>query len=64
MLADVLNKTAEINSALGARAHATIQTSQDLSHALLEQLKVLAAQGKEVPASLLEVGLEAPLLEA
>ncbi|ORX39757.1 hypothetical protein BD324DRAFT_648387 [Kockovaella imperatae] len=54
VLSDVINKTAEINSALGARAHDAIQTSQDLSHALLEQLKTLTAQGKVIPGHLLD----------
>jgi hypothetical protein len=55
VLQDVLNKTAEINSALGARASAVVQSSSDISHALLEQLKQLAEQGKDLPASLFEV---------
>jgi len=54
VLHDVINRTAEINSALGARAHDAIQTSQDLSLALLEQLKTLTAQGKVIPGHLLE----------
>lgn len=54
VLTDVLNKTAEINSALGARAHATLQTSQDLSLALLEQLKALAGQGTQIPGHLID----------
>jgi len=54
VLQDVLNKTAAINSALGARAHATVQSSQEISHALLEQLRHLADQGKVLPGSLVE----------
>lgn len=53
----MLQKTAEINSALGARAAATIHSSQEISHALLEQLRALAEQGKELPGTLLDVGL-------
>lgn len=55
VISDVINKTAEINSALGARAHATLQSSQDISHALFEQLKALAGQGKDIPGHLFEV---------
>jgi len=54
VLQDVLHKTAEINSALGARAHAVVQQSSDISHALLEQLRQLAEQGKGIPATLLD----------
>jgi hypothetical protein len=57
VLQDVYNKTATINSALGARAADVIHQSSELSHALLEQLKALAAQGSHVPSALLEVGL-------
>lgn len=53
---DAYNKTIQINSALGARASATIQSSQELSHALLEQLRTLAAQGTEIPGVMLDVG--------
>lgn len=54
VITDVLNKTAEINSALGARAHATLQSSTEISHHLIEQLKTLAAHGKELPSHLIE----------
>jgi len=54
VLTDVFNKTAEINSALGARASATIQSSQELSHAIVEQLRHIAEQGKELPGVLVE----------
>jgi len=54
VIQDVINKTAEINSAIGARAHATIQTSQELSLALLAQLKALAEQGSEIPGTMLD----------
>lgn len=50
VIQDVINRTAEINSALGARAHAVVQSSSDVSHALIEQLKQLAEQGKDLPA--------------
>ena len=55
VLQDVINKTAQINSAIGARAHATIQTSQDLSLVLLQQLRALADQGKDIPGNMLDV---------
>ncbi|ORY32260.1 hypothetical protein BCR39DRAFT_564285 [Naematelia encephala] len=54
VLHDVLVKTSEINSALGARAHATLHSSQELSHALIEQLKQLSEQGKAIPSVLLQ----------
>ncbi|KAK8869920.1 hypothetical protein IAR55_000488 [Kwoniella newhampshirensis] len=54
VISDVVNKTAQINSALGARASATLSTSQDLSHALLDQLKHLAEHGKELPGILID----------
>ncbi|KAK4687728.1 hypothetical protein P7C73_g2384, partial [Tremellales sp. Uapishka_1] len=54
VISDVINKTAQINSALGARAAATIHSSQELSHALLEQLKALAGSGKDLPAALID----------
>lgn len=54
VITDVINKTAEINSALGARAQATLQHSTEISHHLIEQLKILAAHGKEVPSHLIE----------
>jgi len=54
VLQDVLNKTAAINSALGARAHATVQSSQEISYAILEQLRHLADQGKVLPGNLVE----------
>lgn len=54
VIQDVINRTAEINSALGARAHAVVQTSTDYSHALVEQLKQLADQGKDLPAALID----------
>lgn len=57
MIQDVINRTAEINSALGARASAVVQSSSDISHALLEQLKQLAEQGKDLPAALVDVSL-------
>jgi len=53
VIQDVINRTAEINSALGARAHATLTTSQDISHALILHLKALAEQGAHIPAVLL-----------
>jgi Neuraminidase (sialidase) len=55
VIQDVINRTAEINSALGARASAVVQSSSDISHALLEQLKQLAEQGKDLPAALVDV---------
>ena len=55
VIQDVINRTAEINSAIGARAHATLQSSQEISHALLEQLKVLVDHGAQIPASMLDV---------
>lgn len=55
VIQDVINRTAEINSALGARAGAVIQSSSDISHALIEQLKQLADQGKDLPAALIDV---------
>ncbi|KAK1924723.1 hypothetical protein DB88DRAFT_539530 [Papiliotrema laurentii] len=51
---DVINKTAEINSALGARAQTTLQSSTEISHHLIDQLKILIAHGKEVPGHLIE----------
>ena len=60
MIQDVINRTAEINSALGARAHAVVQSSSDYSHALVEQLKQLADQGKDLPASLIEASCTFP----
>ncbi|WWD15805.1 hypothetical protein CI109_100229 [Kwoniella shandongensis] len=54
VISDVVNKTAQINSALGARASATLTTSQDLSHALLDQLRHLAEHGKELPGILID----------
>ncbi|OCF39455.1 hypothetical protein I317_06728 [Kwoniella heveanensis CBS 569] len=54
VIQDVLNKTAAINSAIGARASATIHTSQDIAHALVEQLKHLAEHGKEIPGALID----------
>ena len=55
VLQDVLHKTAEINSALSARAVATVQTSKEYSAQLVEQLKAIAQQGNGVPAQLIEV---------
>lgn len=55
VIQDVINRTAEINSAIGARAHATLQTSQEISHALLDQLRVLADHGSQIPANMLDV---------
>lgn len=55
MIQDAINRTAEINSALGARASAVAKSSSDISHALLEQLKQLAEQGKDLPAALVDV---------
>jgi hypothetical protein len=55
VIQDVINRTAEINSALGARASAVVQSSSDISHALLEQLRQLAEQGKDLPAALVDV---------
>ncbi|WVF72305.1 hypothetical protein IAT40_007118 [Kwoniella sp. CBS 6097] len=54
VIQDVYNKTAAINSAIGARASATIHTSQDLAHALVEQLKHLAEHGREIPGALID----------
>ncbi|WVR05088.1 hypothetical protein IAU60_002100 [Kwoniella sp. DSM 27419] len=51
---DVLNKTAQINSAICARAAATISSSQDVAHALLEQLRYLSEHGKEIPGVLID----------
>lgn len=51
---DVLTKTAQINSALGARAHATLETSKEFADHLVEQLKQLAEQGKVLPGHLIE----------
>lgn len=55
---DVLTKTAEINSALGARAQATIGVSKEYADHLVEQLKQLAAQGRVLPGHLIEVSLK------
>lgn len=60
MIQDVINRTVEINSALGARASAVVQSSSDISHALLEQLKQLAEQGKDLPAALVDVSYMYP----
>jgi len=57
VIQDVINRTAEINSALGARASAVVQSSSDISHALLEQLRQLAEQSKDLPAALVDVSL-------
>jgi len=54
VIQDAINRTAEINSALGARASAVAKSSSDISHALLEQLKQLAEQGKDLPAALVD----------
>jgi len=54
VIADVINKTAQINSAIGARAHASLQSSQELSVALIEQLRTLAEHGKDLPGNLME----------
>jgi hypothetical protein len=63
VIQDVINRTAEINSALGARASAVVQSSSDISHALLEQLKQLAEQGQGLPAALVDVSYQALGLE-
>jgi len=57
VIQDVISRTAEINSAIGARAHATLQSSQEISHALLEQLNALAKQGTQIPANMLDVSI-------
>ncbi|WVQ78215.1 hypothetical protein IAT38_000298 [Cryptococcus sp. DSM 104549] len=54
VISEVVAKTAAINSAIGARAAATIHNSQDLAHSLVEQLKHLAEHGKEIPAALID----------
>lgn len=51
---DVLTKTAEINSALGARAQATLGVSKEYADHLVEQLKHLAEQGRVLPGHLIE----------
>ncbi|WRT67009.1 uncharacterized protein IL334_003975 [Kwoniella shivajii] len=53
VLSDVLNKTSQINSAISSRAVATIHTSQDLAHSLIEQLKHLAEHGQGLPGALI-----------
>ncbi|WWC85364.1 uncharacterized protein L201_000227 [Kwoniella dendrophila CBS 6074] len=52
VLSDLINKTAQINSAITSRAVATVHTSQDLAHSLIEQLKHLAEHGQELPGAL------------
>jgi hypothetical protein len=52
---DVLTRTAEINSVLGARAQATIGVSKEYADHLVEQLRSLAEQGKSLPGHLIEV---------
>lgn len=54
---DVLVRTSEINSAIGARAQATIDVSKEYADHLVEQLKYLAEQGKVLPGHLIEVSL-------
>lgn len=53
---DVISKTVQINSALGARAQATIDASKEYADHIVEQLKAVAEQGKVLPAHLIEVG--------
>ncbi|CAD6590841.1 MAG: hypothetical protein TREMPRED_005899 [Tremellales sp. Tagirdzhanova-0007] len=54
VIQDVVNRTAEINSAIGARAHATLQSSQEISVALFEQMRSLAEHGTQIPVALLD----------
>ncbi|WWC61226.1 uncharacterized protein I303_103806 [Kwoniella dejecticola CBS 10117] len=53
VLTDLVNKTAQINEAISSRAVATIHTSQDLAHSLIEQLKHLAENGQALPGTLI-----------
>nr|XP_019042844.1 hypothetical protein I302_08553 [Kwoniella bestiolae CBS 10118]OCF21774.1 hypothetical protein I302_08553 [Kwoniella bestiolae CBS 10118] len=53
VLTDLLDKTSQINSAISSRAVATVHTSQDLAHSLLEQLRHLAEHGQALPATLI-----------
>ncbi|OCF55281.1 hypothetical protein L486_07394 [Kwoniella mangroviensis CBS 10435] len=53
VLTDILDKTSQINSAISSRAVATVHTSQDLAHSLLEQLRHLAEHGQNLPATLI-----------
>lgn len=50
-----IESLAKVNSALGARASATIQSSQEIGHTLIEQLKALADSGKDLPAVIIDV---------
>lgn len=54
-ISGVIAKAASVNSAIGARASATIHTSQDLAHALLEQLRQITEHGVQLPSALFEV---------
>lgn len=54
VVAGVIAKAASVNSAIGARASATIHTSQDLAHALLEQLRQITEHGVQLPTALFE----------
>lgn len=54
VISGVIAKAASVNSAIGTRASATIHTSQDLAHALLEQLRQLTEQGVQLPSVLFE----------
>lgn len=53
VLQDLNNKAASITSALNARAVATVQGTQDLSHALVEQMKHLTEHGRDLPGILI-----------
>ncbi|ODN84796.1 hypothetical protein L202_00666 [Cryptococcus amylolentus CBS 6039] len=53
-LTDLFKKTAEVNSALGARVHGTVAGSQDLAQGLFEQLRGLAESGAALPHALSE----------
>ncbi|UOH81555.1 hypothetical protein LQV05_004226 [Cryptococcus neoformans] len=59
VVAGVIAKAASVNSAIGARASATIHTSQDLAHALLEQLRQITEHGVQLPTALFEGALKA-----
>ncbi|WVQ71542.1 hypothetical protein IAR50_001081 [Cryptococcus sp. DSM 104548] len=53
-LTELLKKTAQVNSALGARVHGTVTGSQDLAQGLFEQLRGLAESGAALPLALRE----------
>ncbi|KIR58640.1 hypothetical protein I312_102892 [Cryptococcus bacillisporus CA1280] len=54
VISGVIAKAASVNSAIGTRASATIHTSQDLAHALLEQLRQITEHGVQLPSVLFE----------